>query len=198
MLCLVVDRACDRHPLTRAVRAAVDAGVDWLQLRDRELEGAAWLAWAETPRDAAPGARLIVNRRVDVALALGADGVHLGFDALSPADAAGLLPPGSEIGVSTHSADEVGRARSAGATYAHLAPIWSPISKSGARPALGTEQLRRACGHGLAVLAQGGVTAERCRSAIEAGAAGVAVTGDILLADDPGQAAAELRAALDG
>lgn len=197
VLCLVVDRHCDRHPLAQAVRAAVAAGVDWVQLRERELEGADWLAWARTLQDAAAGARVIVNRRLDVALVIGADGVHLGFDAMSPVDAANLLPPGAGIGVSCHAPDEVRAARDGGATHAHLAPVWPPLSKRAERPALGVEAVRAASAHGLPVLAQGGVQAARCRELLDAGAAGIAVTGDILLARDPGQAAAKLRAALD-
>ena len=178
------------------------AGVDWLQLRDRTLEGAEYLAWAQLLVDAAPGACVIVNRRVDIALALGAAGVHLGFDALPASEAAALMPPGSAIGVSAHDPEELRAARESGATYAHLAPIWPPISKPPStgpgRPPLGVAGLRAAAACGLPVLAQGGVTAARCGEVVDAGAAGVAVTGDILLADDPGGAAACLRAALDG
>ena len=173
------------------------AGVDRVQLRDRSLEGVAWLAWARELQQAAEGAELIVNRRIDVALAIGAAGVHLGFDALAPEDARALLPPGAPVGVSCHAAEEVERAARAGATYAHLAPIWDPLSKPAERPALGAGALREASRFGIPVLAQGGLTPERCREAIAAGGAGVAVTGDVLLADDPGDAAARLRDALD-
>ena len=205
VLCLVVDRHCDRHPLPQAVAAAVAAGVDWLQIRDRELEGAALLAFAQRLADAAREAaararrdvRIFVNRRIDVALAIRADGVHLGFDALPPAEAAALLPRGTILGVSTHSPEDVGAARSAGAHYAHLAPVWQPVSKPAERAALGTSGLRAGCLERIPVLAQGGVTAARCAAVLAAGAAGVAVTGDVLLADDPGLAAASLRAALD-
>ncbi len=201
-MCLVVERACDRHPLLESVEAAVEAGVDWLQVRDRELEGAELLAWASDLCAAARrgarsrGVKIVLNRRVDVALAIGADGIHLGFDALGPEDAALLLKRGAEIGVSAHTPDEVAAARDAGATYAHLAPIWAPLSKAAERPALGIAALEAACRHGLPVLAQGGVSAQRCAAVLAAGASGVAVTGDILLADDPGRAAATLRAAL--
>ncbi len=197
ILCLVVDRACDRHPLVPTVAAVVAAGVDWVQLRDRVLEGADWLAWAKDIATAARGAEILVNRRVDVALAIGAHGVHLGFDAISPAEAAALLPADSRIGVSAHSAEDVRAAQAAGATYAHLAPVWDPLSKAPERPALGPGLLAEAGAGGLPVLAQGGMSADRCGEVLGAGAAGVAVTGDLLLADDPVAATRALRAALD-
>ncbi len=205
ILCLVVDRVASRHPLAETVTTAVASGVDWVQIRKRDLDGAALCDWAaEIAAAARRGAEaragvvaIIVNRRIDVALAIGADGVHLGFDAVGPADARALLPTGAAIGVSAHHPDEVLRARRAGATYAQLAPIWDPLSKPAERPALGASELTTACTHALPVLAQGGVTAARCAVVLACGARGVAVTGDILLAEDPGRAAAALRAALD-
>lgn len=180
-------------------------GVDWLQIRDHELEGAALLALArELSRVARRAAaarngsvRILVNRRVDVALALGADGVQLGTGAMAPADARRCLPAGASIGVSLHAPEEVPAALAAGATHAQLAPIWSPLSKPAERPALGVARLREATRFGLPILAQGGVRADRCAEAVAAGARGVAVTGDILLAGDVFAAAAALRAALD-
>ena len=194
----MVDRGCDRHPLLPTLSAAVATGVDWVQIRDRVLDGAAWLAWAREVAAAAAGAEILVNRRVDVALAMGTHGVHLGFDALAPDEAARLLPPGARVGVSAHSVEAVRTARDAGADYAHLAPVWDPISKPPERPALGLETLAEACETGLAVLAQGGITPDRCREAVRAGAAGVAVTGHVLLAEDPVAATRALRDALDG
>jgi thiamine-phosphate pyrophosphorylase len=141
--------------------------------------------------------KILVNRRVDVALALAADGVHLGREAMPVCDARRLLAADRLVGVSTHSPDEVAAAALAGASYTQLAPIFDPRSKPRERPALGLGALALAAAHGLPLLAQGGIDAARCREVIEAGAAGVAVTGDILMCDDPGAAAARLRAALD-
>lgn len=202
VLCLVVDRATARGPLDEIVAAACAAGVDWVQLRERELEGKAWLDWAETlagaARRAAPAVRIVVNRRVDMALAMEADGVHLGFDAVAPAEARALLAEHALVGVSTHDPAEVKALEVGAADYVHLAPIYDPFSKPPNRPALGLEALGQAARHGLPVLAQGGIDSERSRAAMAAGAAGVAVTGEILLAEEPGAAAAALRAALDG
>lgn len=201
VLCLVVDRAVSRWPLVDAVRVAAESGVDWLQLRERGLEGAAWLDWAatlaETARAANPAVRIIVNRRLDVALAIGADGAHLGFDAASPADASKLLGADALVGVSAHDTAEVRAAAKAGAGYVHLAPIFDPRSKPASRPALGLDPLAEACRQGIAVLAQGGIDAPRCAPVIAAGATGVAVTGTILLAQRPDEAATALRKSLD-
>ena len=81
--------------------------------------------------------------------------------------------------------------------YAHLAPIFDPLSKPAERPALGTTALAEACRRAQRpVLAQGGITAENARACLDAGAAGIAVTGEILMADDPARAARALREAL--
>ena len=126
--------------------------------------------------------------------AIGAEGVHLGFDALDPATARKLLGPDALLGVSCHTPEEVHEA--AGASYAHLAPIFPPLSKTSSRPALGLGALRAAAG-ARPVLAQGGVELGNAGDCLKAGAAGIAVTGAVLMTDDPGAAAARLRAALD-
>jgi thiamine-phosphate pyrophosphorylase len=205
-LCLVTDRAAGGPDLAARVEAAVAGGVDLVQVRDRALDGAALLAHVEEVLAAArrgarargADVRVVVNRRVDVALAAGADGAHLGWDAMPPAAARALLGPGALIGVSLHGADELAALAGAPLDYAHVAPIFDPLSKPAERPALGLEGLRRACAGPLAVLAQGGVAAANAAACRAAGAAGVAVTGAILLAPDPAAAARELRAALDG
>lgn len=198
----MVDRGVARGALAATVFAAVRAGVDWVQVRDRELGGAALVRHADeiarAVRDAARAggrpARVLVNRRIDVALAVRADGVHLGADAVDAETARGLLGPDALVGVSCHAPEEVARAR--GASYALLAPIRAPLSKRSARAPLGLAALARARG-ALPVLAQGGIDAATAAEAVAAGAAGVAVTGAILMAPDPAAAAAALRRALD-
>ncbi|HJO23769.1 MAG: thiamine phosphate synthase [Myxococcota bacterium] len=182
--------------------AAVTAGVDWLQVRDRSLGGTALSALVDAVGAEARSAgarsgrsvRVLVNRRIDVALASGADGVHLGFDALQPAEARRLLGAGALVGISCHAPAEVRAAKEA--NYAHLAPVFEPLSKAATRPPLGTAAIRSASG--LPVLAQGGIGPANVAACMAAGAAGVAVTGAILAAPNPGRASAALRAALDG
>jgi thiamine-phosphate pyrophosphorylase len=203
VLSLVVDRSCGALPSPDAVEAAVAGGVDWVQIRERDLESAALLEFAREIRAAIQRSagtrsiRLIVNRRVDIALALPAQGVHLGFDGLSAERALALLPPDAIVGCSVHSPAEAKAATDAAADYVHLAPIHAPLSKPASRPALGIAAIREASAHGAAVLAQGGVEARHCAELLRAGAAGIAVTGTILLSRDPKDAAAALRAALD-
>jgi thiamine-phosphate pyrophosphorylase len=141
--------------------------------------------------------RVLINRRIDIALAVDADGVHLGYDAMSVASARSLLGAERLIGVSAHVPGEVHAAAAAGANYAHLAPIFAPLSKPLERTPLGIAAIA-ACGGVFPLLAQGGLEASNAAQAIRAGAAGIAVTGALLAAADPGVAAHLLRATLDG
>jgi thiamine-phosphate pyrophosphorylase len=205
ILCLVTDRRIARMPLDEAVAAAVFGGVDWVQLRERDLEGRDLVELAArvvaAARDAARRrggtVRVLINRRIDIALAVDADGVHLGFDAMAVASARSLLGAERLIGVSAHVPGEVRAAAAAGANYAHLAPIFAPLSKPQERAPLGIAAIA-ACGGVFPLLAQGGLEASNAAQAIRAGAAGVAVTGALLAAADPGVAAHLLRATLDG
>jgi thiamine-phosphate pyrophosphorylase len=216
ILCAVLDGTDLGATPERVAMRLFSAGVDWIQLRDRELESDALLAVAVALVSAArnvsdrPGdgerehpdtPRVLINRRTDIALAAGADGVHLGFDAIDAPSARALLGSQALIGASFHSAIEVERAMAAaevGAlSYAHLAPIWDPISKAATRPPLGTEVLSQAAAFGLPLLAQGGIDAERSALAIRAGAAGIAVTGQLSKAEDPATVAEQLRKSLD-
>jgi len=220
ILCAVLDVAAlggGRERCRDAALRLFDGGVDWIQLRDRRVEGLVLLEAAEglvaardaVPRDPESPCRVIVNRRADVALAAGADGVHLGFDALDPDSARLLLGAQAWLGVSLHAPGEVdsaARQRSGDdpdpppgppIDYVHLAPIWDPRSKPARRPALGLAALEQACAAGIAVLAQGGLDADRAVQAVAAGAAGIAVTGRLSQAEDPAAVARRLREALD-
>ncbi len=200
----MTDASACAGPLEDAVRAAIRGGVDWVQVRDRALPAAPLLALVERlQREAPRPVRWIVNRRVDVALAAGADGVHLGFDGMEPDAARALyarLAPDREplIGVATHAPDEIGAPQVRGATHVHLAPIFPPLSKPSTRPPLGPGALREAARSGVRVLAQGGIDASNARACIEAGAAGVAVTGEILGSPNPERTAQALRQAMEG
>ena len=218
ILCAVLDgEALGRDPHGLAA-ALFEAGVDWIQLRDRKCQAAelariarALVAARDGARngEAATAPRVIVNKRADVALAAGADGVHLGMDALDARSVERLFgavrgPGALVLGASLHSIAELEAivADAAPITYAQLAPIWSPRSKPAERPELGLEPLsqaaRIAARAGIQLLAQGGLDAPRAAQAVAAGAAGIAVTGILSKARDPVNAALSLRRALDG
>ncbi len=203
ILCAVLDGSALGADAGRFAEALFAAGVDWIQLRDRVLDDeplyrlARALALAAHDQPGRRVRRVLVNRRADIALAARADGVHLGFDAIDSKSARALLGEDAWIGASLHSPDEIEAAAGSCLSYAHLAPIWDPISKSASRPALGLEALGRATAFGLPVLAQGGLDAARARLAIETGAAGIAVTGLLSQAADPAAIAAELRREID-
>jgi thiamine-phosphate pyrophosphorylase len=195
-LVLVTDRRAARDgALVPAVRAALDAGLPAVQLREKDLSGRALFALAEELRalTAAAGALLVVNDRADIACAVGADGVHLPGGGLPVDVARRVLPAGALVGVSTHAPGEA-----AGADYAFFGPVWDTPSKAAIGPPQGPEALRRAvaAAGGVPVLAIGGVTPARVDEARAAGAAGVAVIAAILGAADPGAATRALLAAL--
>ncbi len=177
---------------------AVAGGVDWIQVRERELEAEALLEQVDEIRQAAGSrARVIVNRRADVALAARADGLHLGFDGMPAEIARQLMGRDALIGIATHGPDELSGVAESPLSYAHLAPIFSPLSKASSRAPLGLAALREATRYGVPVLAQGGIEAGNAGSCIGAGATGIAVTGSILASADPAAAAAALREALN-
>lgn len=141
-------------------------------LDDRALYGLARLARAALP----PPTRLLVNGRLDIALAALAntDGAHLPADGPPAAALRARFGPGVLLGVSTHHVEEVERAHRDGADYATFGPVYATPSKARFGPPLGLDALRRATAVGLPVYALGGVTLERLGEIAQAGAAGVA------------------------
>ena len=158
---LVTDRALAADPgarLEAALRALPPACVA-VHLREKGLEGRALLALALRLAGVcrAHGQLLLVNDRLDVALASGAAGVHLPAAGVGPAEARRLLGPAALVGVSCHGAAEVARARDGGASFATFSPIWDTPSKRAWGPPVGLEALRAAAGLGLPLVALGGV-----------------------------------------
>ncbi len=175
-----------RRALLDRIAQAARAGVDFIQLREKDLPTRALESLA---RDAVflvhsnskletRNSKLLINHRTDLALATGADGVHLRSDDLPASDARAVAARGSPlaprdflVAVSCHSAEEVALAESHGADFAVFAPVFE---KSGV-PGAGLKALRLVSGHaGIPVLALGGVTLDNARSCLEAGAAGLA------------------------
>lgn len=149
-----------------------EAGVDAVQIREKDLDDRGLLDLARTARALLPPPlRLLINGRLDIVLAAGADGVHLPADSLPVSALRRRFGPEILIGVSTHRVEDVIRARSEGADYATFGPVWKTPGKG---PAVGVEALARAAAAGLPVYALGGVTIERFGEVAAAGAAGVA------------------------
>lgn len=175
-ICLVTDRR-RADPVAQA-RAAVDAGVDLIQVRERDLDGGALSALVRAVLDVARGTttRIVVNDRIDVAIATGADGVHLRSDSFSIGDARRLMPRPLLIGRSIHSADEAKVADDA--DYLVAGTVFASVSKPETTALVGVEGLRAIVRAAAApVLAIGGVTLARVDHVAAAGAAGIAAIG---------------------
>jgi len=190
-LYLVTDRTLVAD-LPRAIDRAlsgVPRGGAAVQLREKDLGARALLDLARAV--AAPcrrhGAPLIVNDRLDVAVAAGADGVHLAGGSVDVADARRLLPRGL-VGASWHEG-----ALRAGVDFAVFSPVFPSPGKG---PAVGLDALARACTAGVPLLALGGVDTANASACAAAGAHGVAAIRAWLGADDPAEACAALHAAV--
>lgn len=172
--------------LIERVGAAARAGVHLIQIRQPQFEGGALTRLVGRAVLAAKGtaARILVNDRVDVALAAGAHGVHLRSDSMSAARVRAIAPRAFVIGRSVHAADEGARAAQEGTLdYLIFGTVFRSRSKTGVAPA-GIDALAAACaGVPLPVLAVGGMTSLTLGAVVDAGAAGFAAIG--LFADGP-------------
>ena len=199
-LYLILDsRASRARPLIEVLKEAASAGARIFQFRDKISSPLEVYRQATQLRDAAAaaGALFLVNDRCDIALAVEADGVHLGQDDLPLNLARSLLGPGKLIGISTHRADQVKDATSGGADYLGFGPIFQTASKPDHETVVGLAGLReiRALTP-LPVFAIGGVSAGTVRQAVEAGADGVAVISAIMDARDIAEAVRAFMAQL--
>jgi thiamine-phosphate pyrophosphorylase len=192
---LVTDRhlAGGPEPLIAAVEAAVDGGVNAVQLREKDLPPTDLLALARHLRAVTGGrALLFLNGSLEVALAADADGVHL------PEAAAMIERPRRPflVGRSVHSREAAERALGECSDYLIAGPVFETPSHAASRPA-GVELVEAiADAVAIPVLAVGGITADRVEDVVRAGASGVAVISAVLGTDSPRQAAEELRQAL--
>ena len=198
-LCLVTNRHLARgRPLPELVSEAVEGGVNIVQLREKDMPAGELLALAKAIRDVTRHAKalFLVNDRVDVALAVGADGVELGEDALPVAAVRRIAGRRLLIGRSVHSLDGAREAEAQGADFLVVGTIFPTRSKPGARTA-GLELLDRV--HSavrIPFLAIGGVNPTNVAQVMAQGAAGIAVITAILGSKDPRQAARELKQAM--
>lgn len=163
------------------VAEAFAAGIDIVQIRVKDLSGRELFQMADEVSRIKRRGKLLINDRLDIALACGADGLHLPANRPPASTYRSIAPPGFIVSVACHSPEDVQRAAAEGADLALLAPVFSTPGKG---PPLGLEAVRLAARAGIPVLALGGVTLENAESCFAAGAAGIAAIRLFEDADD--------------
>ncbi|QFU81963.1 thiamine phosphate synthase [Natronorubrum aibiense] len=187
---------------TEIVRAAIDGGIDAVQLREKGTD-ARWryeLGLEVRELTAKAGVDLLVNDRVDIAQAIDADGVHLGQSDLPVAVARDLLGPEAVIGCSASTVDEATRAEADGADYLGVGSVYGTTSKDveADRASVGPERIAEiSTAVSIPVVGIGGITAENAGTVVEAGAVGVAVVSALTAAEGPRAATESLVTAVE-
>lgn len=185
-------------PAGSVARQLIEGGARVLQLRMKSAPAAAMLAVIDElrPLCRARGILLIVNDRLDVALAGDADGVHLGQDDLPIAAARKLAPAPFVVGVSTHTRAQALAAAAGGADYIGFGPVFTTASKTNPDPVVGLDQLAQVCREvPIPVVAIGGITVAQAADVARAGAAAAAIIAGVNHAPDPVAAARAVTAA---
>ena len=194
---LVTDSAlCGARGILAVVDAAVRGGVSCVQLREKSLATRAFVERARALRAwlGPLGVPLLINDRVDVALACGADGVHVGQNDMAPEDVRRLMP-GGLIGLSVESLAQLDAAERAPVDYYGISPVFATRSKHDAAPALGLDGLRAIrAGTRRPLVAIGGIDAGNAAQVMAAGADGLAVVSALCSSADPEATARDLRA----
>ncbi|VVS91589.1 thiamine phosphate synthase [Desulfoluna spongiiphila] len=200
-LYLVTDRGLAKErSILEIVKKAISGGVTCVQLREKACSTRefidqaralkAWLDQKEVP--------LIINDRVDVALAVGASGIHLGQSDMHIRDARCLLPEGSLIGISAESQEDALAAERDGADYIGISPVFATPTKTDTAPPLGLEGVRRMRkAIRIPLVGIGGIGLSNGAGVMTAGADGIAVVSAIVAADDPQKAARALKKAIE-
>lgn len=162
------------EPLLKNMERQILAGVDWIQVREKDLSARELLALARRVVQLAGRTRVLINSRLDVALASGAQGIHLPSNSPPPSQFKRLRPSLS-VGVSCHNRAELIRAQEEGADYALLGPVFPPLSKKTGSHGIGLKQFAELAAEvRIPVIALGGITTESIPDCQRAGAAGVA------------------------
>ncbi|MHC4219782.1 MAG: thiamine phosphate synthase [Planctomycetota bacterium] len=198
-VCVLLTESLCRRPWSAVLAAVIEAGADCVQVREKQMTGGPLVRRVRQAIDVArpAGAAVIVNDRVDVAQAADADGVHLGTDDLSIADARRAVGRTLLVGASTHDLDEARAAVDAGADYCGVGAMFPTATRSGGAPS-GPPYLRAFVQRFPEVphLAIGGITPENLGSLVDHGVKGVAVSSAVCGAEDPGEVVRTLRDAL--
>lgn len=200
-LYLVTDRGLSRGRRTlEIVKAAVSGGVTCVQLREKSCSTREFIEQALAIKNflKARQVPLIINDRLDVALAVAADGVHLGQNDMPLETARKIAGPSMVIGISAESVQDAVTAEAGGADYLGVSPIHATPTKTDTAPPLGLEGLREIRQRvKIPLVAIGGLNKSNAAETIRNGANGVAVVSAIISADDPGPAAMVLKQAID-
>jgi thiamine-phosphate pyrophosphorylase len=177
--CRITDRLAfpSEGAFLKSIAPSLETGVEWIQIREKDLASRLLMTLVrrvlqlENPH----GTKILVNSRMDVALAAGAAGLHLPSGSIAPRRWRQIAPPGFLMGASCHTIEEVIDAETSGADYVVFGPVFAPLSKSSGLPPRGLDGLAQATRSvHLPVLALGGVTSDNAASCIAAGAAGIA------------------------
>jgi thiamine-phosphate pyrophosphorylase len=208
-LCYVTDRKALAGPADQQIRLLLEkmesaalAGVDWIQIREKDLPAreVAVLA-SEAVRRIPRSCRILVNDRLDVAMAAGAGGVHLGEQSIPVEEAKRLMRERNLggnflVGVSTHSLESLLETAKGGADYGIFGPVYGTPTKTAFGAPQGLRRLEEACRSvSMPVLAIGGITIENAHECVAAGASGIAA---IRMFQDAGDLAVLLRALRQG
>ncbi|MFM2058216.1 MAG: thiamine phosphate synthase [Pseudomonadota bacterium] len=199
-LYLVTDeQLCAGRALLDVVSAAVQGGVSCVQLREKSLATRPFVERAQTLKSLLQplGVPLIINDRFDIALACGADGVHVGQSDMPVAELRRLLPAGAIVGLSVESLDQLDAVPD-GVDYLGVSPVFATPTKTDTAPAFGLDGLRAVRQRSRwPLVAIGGLHAGNAADVLAAGADGLAVVSAICAAADPAAAARTLRALID-
>lgn len=183
---VITSTFCAGRPVLDVVRQVLIGGAKIIQLREKEMSKRALFELAQQVKLLADRqkALLIINDHLDVAMAVQADGVHLGQDDL-PVPAARQLAPQLIIGLSTHDAAEIEQARQVKPDYINIGPIFKTQTKAHAAPAIGIAQLQRLVTQlTLPFTVMGGIKTDNIKEVIQAGAKKIALVTEVTEADD--------------
>ncbi len=174
----ITDRHTSLRPLLEQIQIAIEAGVDYVQIREKDLSSRELFELAVSARTLAQefDTRILINDRLDIAQAAGLHGVHLGQQSIAPeVIRAKISIEDFLIGVSTHSLGEIERAHRQGASFLTFGPVFFTPSKALYGPPVGMEQLRAACRFSeVPVFALGGINRQNYPDCLKMGAAGIA------------------------
>jgi thiamine-phosphate pyrophosphorylase len=192
------------HELADLARKLAAGGATLVQLRDKLSDAKAMVERARAVKAALGKVPLLINDRIDVALAAGADGVHIGWDDMAPEDARRLLGPDAIVGLTINSPQRADATNLDLIDYAGIGGIYGTTSKQTKNKPIGTEGMARVIEAlrrrkpGFQACGIAGINANNAAAVIEAGADGVSVISTLSLAPDPAQAARELLGVVDG